>query len=128
MITKVGTVSLFVNDQDAAKTFYTEMLGMEVREDQAWGEGMRWLSVAPSGAETEVVLYKPDENWQHYAQVVGKSQALTFEVENLRGFVEELKAKGVQIAQDVTTEFWGTYAIILDHENNALIMNDAAAG
>ncbi len=109
MITKVGTVSLFVNDQDAAKTFYTEILGMEVREDQAWGEGMRWLAVAPKGAETEIILYKPDENWAHYAQVVGKSQALTLDVENLRVFVEELKAKGVQFAQEVTTEFWGTF-------------------
>ena len=127
MIKKVGTVSLFVNDQEAAKAFYTEKLGVEVRQDQGWGEGMRWLSVAPKGAETEVVLYKPDENWEHYRQVIGKSQALTFEVAGLREFVDDLKEKGVTIIQDVTTEFWGTYAMILDHENNALLLNDSGA-
>ena len=76
MITKVGTVCIFVNDQDAAKAFYTEKLGFEVRMDAPLGPDSRWLAVAPPGAETEVILYKPDENWEHYKQVVGKSQAL----------------------------------------------------
>jgi len=128
MITKVSTVSLFVNDQDAAKAFYTEKLGLEVHDDEAWGPGMRWLSVAPKGAETEVILYKPDSNWEHYKQVVGKSQALTFEVKGLDEFVAGLKAKGVKVVQEPTTESWGHYAIILDHENNSLILVDQPKG
>src|SRR5450432_2532542 len=97
MITKVSTVCLFVNDQDAAKAFYTEKLGFELRLDMPMGPDSRWLSFVPKGAETEVILYKPDENWEHYRQVVGKSQAITFEVEGLEAFVAELKAKGVRI-------------------------------
>src|ERR1700710_2384483 len=124
MITKVSTVSLFVNDQDAAKTFYTEKLGMEVRDDVPFGPEMRWLSVAPKGAETEIILYKPDANWEHYRQVVGKSQAITLEVKGLDAFIDGLKAKGVQVVQEPTTEMWGHYAIILDHEHNALILVD----
>jgi hypothetical protein len=85
---------------------------------------MRWLSVAPKGAETEVILYKPDANWEHYRQVIGKSQAITFEVRGLRGFVDDIKKKGVQVVQDVTTEPWGTFATIRDHENNSLILVD----
>jgi catechol 2,3-dioxygenase-like lactoylglutathione lyase family enzyme len=58
VITKVSTVSLFVNDQEAAKAFYTEKLGMEVHDDAAFGPDMRWLSATPKGAETEIILYK----------------------------------------------------------------------
>lgn len=128
MITKVGTVSLFVNDQDKALDFYTNKLGFEVKTDAPFGPGMRWLSVAPKGAETEVVLYKPDENWEHYKQVIGKSQALTFEVTDIYGLVNELKAKGVQVVQEPDVQPWGTFATILDHENNQLLLVEQPKG
>ena len=46
MINKVGTVCIFVNDQDAAKAFYTEKLGMEVHMDGPLGDWTtnRWIS------------------------------------------------------------------------------------
>lgn len=126
MITKVGTVSLFVNDQDAAKAFYTEKLGFEVHEDAPFGPGMRWLSVAPPGAETEIVLYKPDENWEHYRQVVGKSQALTLAVDDLDAFVADVTAKGVRVPMGIMEEGWGRHAFILDHEDNMLLVVEDA--
>ena len=48
MITGVGTVNLFVNDQEAAKGFYTDTLGFETRND-ATLDGFRWLTVGPKG-------------------------------------------------------------------------------
>ena len=59
MIKKISVVSLFVTDYDKAKAFYTEKVGFELRTDQSFGEGQRWVSVAPKGAETELVLYIP---------------------------------------------------------------------
>lgn len=127
MITKVGTVCLFVNDQDAAKAFYTEKLGFELHMDVPFGPNSRWLSVAPKGAETEVILYKPDENWMHYQQVVGKSQAITFSVDNVDKTVEELKAKGVRVPMGIMEEQWGRHAFILDHEDNMLLLVEERA-
>jgi lactoylglutathione lyase len=127
MITKVSTVCLFVNDQDAAKAFYTEKLGFELRMDAPLGPDTRWIAVAPKGAETEVILYKPDENWEHYRQVVGKSQAVTFEVKGLDAFVEDMKAKGVQMPMPIMEEAWGRHTFILDHENNMLLMVEQRA-
>ena len=65
MISRVGTVSIFVENQDRAKAFYTETLGMDlISDDEIWpGADSRWLSVAPAGAETQIVLYKFDDNW-----------------------------------------------------------------
>src|SRR4051812_31267011 len=104
MINKVGTVCLFVNDQDAAKAFYSEKLGFEVRMDAPLGPDTRWIAVAPKGAATEVILYKPDENWEHYRQVVGKSQAITFSVADIVAFVEDMKAKGVRVPMGIMDE------------------------
>src|SRR5215472_1817203 len=94
MIDALATVCIFVNDQDKAKTFYTDTLGFELRQDSPMGES-RWIAVAPKGALTEVILYKMDENWQHYNQVQGKSHALTFNVTDMHALYTDLKAKGV---------------------------------
>src|SRR5215218_2569282 len=97
MIDRVGTVSIFVQDQNRAKDFYTNVLGFELRTDAPLspGSSARWIAVAPNGAATEVILYLPDENWEHYRQVVGQSQAVTFNVTDMAALHADLKAKGV---------------------------------
>ncbi|MDQ4076978.1 MAG: VOC family protein [Chloroflexota bacterium] len=124
MINRVGTVSVFVANQERAKQFYTEVLGFELRTDAPLypGSTARWLAVAPRGAATEIVLYLPDENWEHYQQVVGKSQALTFDVTDMAGLHADLKAKGVTFVQGPDEQPWGTYAIIQDSEGNQLLL------
>ncbi len=49
-ITKVGRVIIPVSDQDKALEFYTGTLGFEVRADMPFGDGDRWLEVAPRGS------------------------------------------------------------------------------
>lgn len=124
MITKVGTVSVFVGDQQRAKTFYTEVLGFELRTDAPLypGSEARWIAVAPAGAETEIILYLPEENWQHYAQVVGKSQSITLETSDITAVYQDLKAKGVTFTQEPDVQPWGTFATFLDSEGNSLLI------
>lgn len=49
-ITQVGTVFVPVADQDRALEFYLSKLGFEKRADFPYGEGSRWIEVAPPGA------------------------------------------------------------------------------
>ena len=121
MIDAVATVCIFVNDQDNAKAFYTDVLGFELRQDSPMGES-RWIAVAPKGARTEVILYKMDQNWEHYRQVMGKSQAVTFNVTDIKALHADLKEKGVRITQEPDPQPWGTYMMILDQDDNALLM------
>jgi catechol 2,3-dioxygenase-like lactoylglutathione lyase family enzyme len=55
-ITRVGTVILPVNDQDEALEFYVGTLGFEKRLDGSFGDGQRWIEVAPRGAVTTIAL------------------------------------------------------------------------
>ena len=121
MIDSLATVCVFVKDQDKAKAFYTEVLGFELRQDSPMGPS-RWIAVAPKGAGTEVILYKMDENWQHYTEVEGKSQALTFNVTDMTALHADLKAKGVRITQEPDPQPWGTYMMILDQDDNGLLL------
>jgi lactoylglutathione lyase len=60
-ITELALTMFAVSDQDAARTFYTEVLGFEVRGDDRYGENgeMRWLEVAPPGSRARLALNPP---------------------------------------------------------------------
>ena len=45
-IEKLGTVTVFVSDQDKARTFFTEAMGFDVRADMPMAPGNNWLTVA----------------------------------------------------------------------------------
>ena len=42
---RIGLTSVFVDDQDQAERFYTEVLGLQIKTNAAYGPGERWLTV-----------------------------------------------------------------------------------
>ena len=60
-VSNIGVTMATVADQDAARDFYTQKLGWEVRSDQRFGENneMRWLEVAPPGSTARLALNPP---------------------------------------------------------------------
>src|SRR3954454_20040798 len=48
---KIATTQVWVHDQDAALSFYTDKVGLEIREDVTMPEmgDFRWLTVGPKG-------------------------------------------------------------------------------
>jgi lactoylglutathione lyase len=60
-ISNIGVMMFTVADQDAARAFYTERLGFEVRSDVRFGEhgDNRWLEVAPPGSTARLALNPP---------------------------------------------------------------------
>jgi catechol 2,3-dioxygenase-like lactoylglutathione lyase family enzyme len=59
--TEIGTVFVPVSDQDRALAFYVEQLGFEKRSDFTYGDGSRWIEVAPPGAANSISLVPPSE-------------------------------------------------------------------
>jgi len=55
-ITGIRTVSIPVDDQDAALRFYTETLGFRVLRDNPVPNGGRWIELAPGGGDSVVTL------------------------------------------------------------------------
>ena len=54
-----ATVFLLVSDQDRARDFYVGMLGFEQVADFDYGDGSRWVEVAPPGGALRVALVTP---------------------------------------------------------------------
>ena len=57
-ITGVRTVSIPVNDQQAALRFYVDTLGFTVLRDNATTNGGRWIELAP-GSDNVIVTLEP---------------------------------------------------------------------
>jgi catechol 2,3-dioxygenase-like lactoylglutathione lyase family enzyme len=55
-LTGILNVAVPVSDHDRALQFYCGTLGFETRLDATFGPGLRWVEVAPPGAETTVAL------------------------------------------------------------------------
>ena len=58
-ITQLRTIGVPVTDQDRALDFYAGTLGLEKRLDAPFGDGRRWIEVAPPGATTTIALVAP---------------------------------------------------------------------
>ncbi|WP_213421306.1 VOC family protein [Bhargavaea massiliensis] len=56
MISKVGQIMLYVNDQDESVKFWTEQLGFAVIAEEDNQQGFRWIEIAPTkDAETSII-------------------------------------------------------------------------
>ncbi len=97
-ITKVGTVMVPVSDQDRAIEFFVEKLGFELRGDTAYGEGNRWVEVAPPGGTTPIALIPPGEG-----ETVGIMTRIGFDTNDVDADHATLRSRGVDV-DDVMRE------------------------
>jgi catechol 2,3-dioxygenase-like lactoylglutathione lyase family enzyme len=96
-ITQVGTVIVPVSDQDEAIAFYTEKLGFEKRSDVPFGNGDRWVEVAPAGAETTVAIVKPRPG-----EETGVETRIALSTKDIDADHADLKARGVDVDDEVS--------------------------
>ncbi len=61
MIQRLSHAAIYVLNQDAARDFYVNKLGFEIRMDQSMDNGFRWLTVSPKGQpDFQLILMKVD--------------------------------------------------------------------
>ena len=126
MIKKLNHVTVFVLDQDRAKQFYTETLGLELRNDSVL-DGFRWLTVGPKEQpDIGILLAYPappmfsPEDAETVRGLVAKG-ALSggvFHTDDCRQTFEELSAKGVTFLQEPADRPYGVEALFRDDSGN----------
>jgi catechol 2,3-dioxygenase-like lactoylglutathione lyase family enzyme len=96
-ISKVGNVVIPVSDQDREIEFYTQTLGFEKRADIPFGNGYRWVEVAPQGADTTIALAPPPEG----RPTGNRETGIGLFTEDIDALHAELKAAGADIDAEV---------------------------
>jgi uncharacterized glyoxalase superfamily protein PhnB len=128
---KISTAQLWVHDQDEALAFYTQKLGMEVRQDVTIAEygDFRWLTVAPPGQEDVAIVLMaipgppvmdPDTQNQ-VRELMGKGFAGTvfLTTDDVQASYEELKARGVEFTEAPEERPYGIDSGFRDPSGNA---------
>ena len=124
MLTRVGTITIQVRDQDKALEFYTKKLGFEKRLDQPMGPGQRWIEVAPPGAQTRILLYKASRempgsgSYDEAISKIGKDTGLVMEADNIQETFAGLKANGVTIVDPPKKQPYGWWGVFADQDGN----------
>lgn len=95
-VTHLGTVLVPVTDQDRALEFYVGKLGFEKRSDIPFGDGERWVEVAPAGATTTIALTLPRPG-----EPTGIATRIALTTEDIDADHASLLAQGVDADEEV---------------------------
>ena len=106
---KIKLTTLYVDDQDKALRFYTEVLGFVKKADFSQGS-YRWLTVAspedPDGTELQLALNGDPAAKAYQQAMFQKSQpAAMFFTDDVQADYERMKARGAEFTMppaDVT--------------------------
>jgi catechol 2,3-dioxygenase-like lactoylglutathione lyase family enzyme len=120
---------VWVHDQDEALAFYTDKLGMELREDITVPEmgNFRWLTVGVPGQDIGITLMAvpgppvfEEETRQQINALLAKGAAggLFFRTDDIKSTYEDLKGRGVEFAQEPTEQPYGIDAGFRDPSGN----------
>jgi catechol 2,3-dioxygenase-like lactoylglutathione lyase family enzyme len=122
---KIILTSVFVNDQDKALTFYTEVLGFVKKQDVTAGK-YRWLTVvSPDQPDSTELLLEPNDNpaaKTYQEAIFGQGiPAAMFEVGNVKEEYQRLKALGVVFTVEPTPVMGSIMRAVFDDTCGNLI-------
>ena len=121
---KIKVTSVYVDDQDKALRFYTEVLGFAKKTDFSQGP-YRWLTVVspeePNGTELQLALNN-NPAAQAYQQAMfqqGQPAAMFF-TDDIKGDYERIKAGGAEFTMPPTDVTASTIAMLNDTCGNLI--------
>lgn len=135
---KISSAHLWVHDQDVALKYWTEKVGMEVRQDVSLPDlGFRWLTVGPPGQDdiSIVLMAIPgppvmdDATRVQVSEVMAKGFAGTvfLTTEDCQAVYEELRARGVEFTEEPHDMPYGIDCGFRDPSGNSVRLTQLAA-
>jgi len=133
MLKSLTNVNVWVHDQDEALAFYTDKLGLELRDDVTVPEmgNFRWLTVGVPGQDVSLALltvpgppvFDADTSAK-VKELVSKGAAggLFFATDDVRASYDELKSRGVEFSQEPTQQPYGIDSGFRDPSGNQIRM------
>jgi uncharacterized glyoxalase superfamily protein PhnB len=129
---KITTAQVWVHDQDEALAFYTQKLGMEIREDVTVAEmsDFRWLTVAPPGQDDIAIVLMgipgppmmDEGTTAQLRELLAKGFAGTIflTTDDCQRSYEELSAQGVEFTETPEQRPYGIDCGFRDPSGNSL--------
>ncbi len=129
---KIKLTRIYVDDQEKALRFYTDVLGFVKKADVTQGP-YRWLTVASpeehNGDELQLALNdNPDAKTYQQAKFGNGETAAMFHTDDLQREYDRLVGLGVTFTVPLTKEAWGSMATLGDTCGNLVQLTQPAWG
>jgi predicted enzyme related to lactoylglutathione lyase len=129
---KIKLTSIYVDDQEKALRFYTEVLGFTKKADFSNGP-FRWLTVGsleePEGAELQLALNDNPAAKAYQQAIFEQGQpAAMFSTDDVRADCERIKARGAEFTTPPTDVTASTIAMLNDTCGNLIQLTELARG
>jgi catechol 2,3-dioxygenase-like lactoylglutathione lyase family enzyme len=110
VISRIHSTTIIVADQDKALDFYVNTLGWNKDIDQQMGPDMRYVTVVPPGAETQLALglaswFGPNDSVRS-----GGNTGIAFVSPDIEETYATLKSRGVRFKGELEQMPWGAKA------------------
>jgi predicted enzyme related to lactoylglutathione lyase len=121
---KIKLTSVYVDDQDKALRFYTEILGFAKKADFSNGP-YRWLTVGspdePDGAQLQLALNNNSAAKAYQQAIFQQGQpAAMFFTGDVNGDYERIKARGAEFTMPPTDTHGSTITMLKDTCGNLI--------
>ncbi len=111
MISHIFSTTIAVTDQTAALDFYVNTLGWEKVIDVMVEDDLRWLTIVPPGAATQLVLSQASAASNDDAPAkIGGDSGIALVTPDIDATYKTLTTRGVTFTQPVTVMPWGQKA------------------
>jgi predicted enzyme related to lactoylglutathione lyase len=129
---KIKLTSIYVDNQEKALRFYTEVLGFTKKADFSNGP-FRWLTVGspeePEGAELQLALNDNPAAKAYQQAIFEQGQpAAMFYTDDVRADYERIKARGAEFTTPPTDVTASTIAMLNDTCGNLIQLTELARG
>ena len=125
MINKIGKITLYVNDQEKAKEFWTEKLNFVVKFEQAMGPNMKWIEVGPSENEfTTFVLYNKELMKVQNPKANVEHPSVILSTNNIEETYNEVKNNGVKVGEIMKMPYGSMFSFFDEDGNQYLVRED----
>src|SRR5215471_3921939 len=127
---KIKLTSIYVDDQDKALHFYTQVLGFSKKADYSNGP-YRWLTVAspdePDGTQLQLALNNTHAAKAYQQAIFQQGQpAAMFSTDDVKGDYERMKARGAVFTMPPTDVTASTIAMLNDTCGNLIQLTQLA--
>jgi predicted enzyme related to lactoylglutathione lyase len=120
-VTGIGGIFFKCADPSKMNEWYAMHLGIPATQ---WGAMFEWRE--KEGEQAGYTVWSPKPADTKYFEPSQKDFMINYRVENIEALVDELKAAGVTIIDEIATYEYGKFVHILDPEGNNLELFEPA--
>lgn len=125
MMNKIGKITIYVNNQEEAKEFWTKKMNFVVKLEQPMGPNMKWLEVGPSeDSFTTFVIYEKNLMLAQNPQANVGHPNIILSTDDIESTYNEMKTNEVEVGEIMKMPYGSMFKFKDMDGNDYLVRED----